>query len=401
MPTTYLVRLYSPYTLKTFAKRVDAISQEEAKKKIVGTIVVDPDGYEFIVESYFVISVAPIVALPRPPYELMDEEEAKEAEWLKGAIVPEPLAKGSTPVGSPKLETEIPDALTSIIFGQEVRSRSIRFLEDYPKFKIGTREYGPYSKGDVEHKLPWKTARLLCAVKFRVLKSPPLTPLIDPTGKALREGEEVYYSEPEHLSWAKLQVSKGNLEQITEPVAEWLYPEYKAKIKYRIDIHTKFLEEAKRMRKLGKIKEAVEYLITYSMGIPLAYLAQILILGYWTTWRAVAELARPTEVQLKRIMETLDETATLEKWTKGQEEEIVLTLKAPKEPKVGLGYWHDRVVCYPLKPLPETALFQELKRILTLEGYPTLTREEEEALEKQMKEYYEKKARERLTYWIK
>jgi hypothetical protein len=401
MPTTYLVRLYSPYTLKTFAKRVDATSQEEAKKKVVGTIVVDPDGNEFMVEEYYVITVAPIAAFPKPPYDLMDEEEVKEAEWLKDAIVTEPLAKGSTPVGSPKLETEIPDALTWIIFGQEVKSRSVRFLEDYPKFKIGIREYGPYRRGDVEHKLPWKTARLLCAVKFRVLKSPLLSPLIDPTGKALMEGEEVYYSEPEHLSWAKLQVLKGNLEQITEPVAEWLYPEYKTKIKYRVRIHTKFLEEAKRIRKSGKIKEAVEYLINYSMGIPLAYIAQILNLGYWTTWRAVAELARPTEVQLKRIMETLDETATLEKWTKGQEEEIVITLKAPKEPKVGLGYWHDKVVCYPLKPLPETALLQELKRILTLEGYPILSKEEEEALAKQMHEYYEKKARERITYWIK
>ena len=400
MPT-YLVRLYSPYTLKTFAKRIDATTAEEAKKKVVGTIIRDPDGYEFHVEPYYIISVAPIVVLPKPPYELMDEEEVKEAEWLKGAIITEPLAKGSTPVGSLKLETEIPDAYTTIFFGQEVRSKSIRFLEDYPEFKVGVKKYGPYRRGDVEHTLPWSKARELCRIKFRVLKSPPLTPLIDPTGRALREGEEVAYAEPEHLAWAKLQVLKGNLQQITEPTAEWLYPEYKTKIRYKIDIFTKFLEEAKRMRKADKIKEAINYLITYSMGIPLDYIPQILSLSYWTVWRTVAELARPAETMLKRIMETLDETATLEKWTKGQEEEIIITLKAPKEPKIGLGYWHDKIICYPLKPLPETALLQELKRILTLEGYPKLSPEEEEELAKQMREYYDKKARERLTYWVR
>jgi hypothetical protein len=400
MPT-YLVRLYSPYTLKPFAKRIDAPTAEEAKKKVIGTVIRDPDGYEFQVEPYYIISVAPIVTFPKPPYELMDEEDVKEAEWLKGAIITEPLAKGSTPVGSPKLETEIPDSFTTIFFGQEVKSRSIRFLEDYPAFKVGIKEYGPYRKGDVEHKLPWTKAKELCQIKFKVLKSPPLTPLIDPTGRALKEGEEVIYFEPEHLAWAKLQTLKGNLQQITEPVAEWLYPEYKTKVRYRIDIFSKFLEEAKRMRRADKIKEAVEYLITYSMGIPLDYIAQILNLGYWTAWRAVAELARPAETLLKKIMETLDETATLEKWTKGQEEEIIITLKTPKEPKVGLGYWHDKVICYPLKPLPEAALLQELKRILTLEGYPKLTPEEEAELAKQMKEYYMKKSRERLTYWIK
>jgi hypothetical protein len=399
---TYLIRLYSGYALKTFTTRVDAPTAEMAKQKIVGKLITDPWGNEWRVEPYDIVSVAPISVMPLPPYKLMPEEEVKEAEWLKHAIVPpEGLAEGSTPVGSPKLETEIPDALTSVFFSQEVKSRSIRFLEDCPKFKIGIKEYGPYRRGDVEHKLPWSKAKELCQIKFRVLKSPPLTPLIDPTGRALKEGEEVVYSEPESLPWAKLQVLKGNLQQITEPVAEWLYPEYKTKIKYRIDIYTKFLEEAKRIRKTDKIKEAVEYLINYSMGIPLDFLAQILGISYWTCWRAVAELARPTEVLIKRIMETLDETATLEKWTKGQEEEIVITLKTPKEPKIGLGYWHDKIICYPLKPLPEATLLQELKRILTLEGYPKLTREEEEELSKQMKEYYERKARERLTYWIK
>ncbi len=398
---SYVVRLYSPYTLKEFTIRVTAPTAELAKNKLLGKVVTDPDGYDFTVEEYYIINVLPITTFPAPPYKLMPEEEVKEAEWLKPAIVTEPLAIGSTPVGPPKLETEIPDAFTRIFFSQEVRSRAIRFLEDYPKFKIGIKDYGPYKRGDVEYHLPWTKARELCGIKFRVLKSPPLAPLIDPKGRALKEGEEVFYSDPEDLAWAKTQVLRGNLQQITEPVAEWLYPEYKTKVRYKIDIFTKFLEEARRMRKADKIKEAIEYLITHSLGIPLDYIAQILNLGYWTTWRAVAELARPTEATIKRLMATLDETATLEKWTKGQEEEIIIQLKTPKEPKIGLGYWLGRVVCYPLKPKPEKELLEELKRILTLEGYPTLTKEEEEELAKQLHEYWEKKARERLTYWIR
>jgi hypothetical protein len=398
--TTYLVRLYSPYSLKTIVKRIDALTAEDAKRKVIGTVVVDPDGYEFEVEPYYIVSVAPIKAIPPPPYKLMPEERVKEAEWLKGAIVPEEgLALGSEPVGPPKLETDVPDTYTTLFFSREVKSKAIRFLED-AKFKYMGRDY-EFKRGDITDTLPWAKARELCSIKFRVLKSPPLAPLIDLKGRALKEGEEVVYSDPEDLSWAKLQVAKGNMQQITEPVAEWLYPEYKTKVKYKIDIYTKFLQEAKRMRRADKIKEAILYLIEHSQGIPMDYIPQILSIGYWTCWRAVAELARPTEVMIKRLTEQLDEAASLEKWTKGQEEEIIIQLKAPKEPKIGLGYWHDRLICYPLKPKSWLELLAELKRILTLEGYPTLTKEEEEALAKQMKEYYEKKARERLTYWVR
>jgi hypothetical protein len=398
--TTYLVRLYSPYSLKTFAKRIDALTAEDAKRKVIGTVVIDPDGYEFEVESYYIVSVAPIKATPPPPYKLMPEERVKEADWLKGAIVPEEgLAFGSEPVGPPKFETDVLNMYTTVFFSREVKSKAVRFLED-TKFKFMGRDY-EYKRGDVEDALPWSKAKELCAVKFRVLKSPLLAPLIDPKGRSLKEGEEIVYSEPEELAWAKLQVVKGNLQQLTEPVAEWLYPEYKTRVKYKIDIYTKFLQQAKALRKADKIKEAIMYLIEHTQGIPLDYIPQILNLGYWTTWRAVAELARPTEAMIKRLMEQLDEAASLEKWTKGQEEEIVIQLKAPKEPKIGLGYWHDRLICYPLKPKTWLELLAELKRILSLEGYPTLSKEEEEALAKQMKEYYDKKARERLTYWVK
>lgn len=414
MPT-YLVRLYSPYTLKTFAIRVDAPTAEMAKQeilyqkvklpdgtvKLVPKVLRDPDGYEFEAEPHYVISVAPVAVIPKPPYELMSEEEIKEAEWLKPAIITEPLAKGSTPVGSPKLETEIPDSLTTMFFSQEVRSKAIRFLDYCPEFKVGIKTYGPYKPGDKEYNLPWSKAKELCTIKYRVLKSPPLTPLIDPKGKALREGEEVSYSEPDELLWAKKQVQLGNLQQITTPIAEWLYPEYKTKVKYKIDIFTKFLEEAKRLRRTDKIKEAVLYLVEHTMGIPLDYVAQILDLGYWTTWRAVAELARPTDIQIKKLTTTLDETATLERWTTGEKEEIIIQLKAPKEPKIGIGYWLNRIILYPLKPKPEEELMKELKRILTLEGYPTLTREEEEALRKQLHEYWSKKQRESLVYYLK
>jgi len=444
----YLVRLYSPYTLKTFTIRVDAPTAEMAKDKILyetlrlpdGTVkkiprvLTDPDGYEFEAEPHFIISVAPIKALPLPPYELMSEDEVKEAEWLKPAIIPEPLAKGSAPVGGLKLEAEIPDATTTILFSREVRSKCIRFREPYTlKILGGERRYSP---GDVECNLPWEQAKKLCEVKFKVLRSPPLMPLIDPKGRALREpltGEayerekakldellkagkikketyeerlselrgEYTYSDPEDLEWARLEVARGNLQQITAPIAEWLYPEYRSKVKYRIDVYTKFLEEAKRKRRAGKIKEAVLYLVDHSLGIPLDCLAQILGVNYWTAWRAVAELARPTEAQIKRLMAILDETATLERWTTGEKEEVVIQLKAPKEPKIGIGYWLDRIMLYPLRVKPEEELMKELKRILTLEGYPALTPEEEAELRKQLHEYWQRKARERLTYYLR
>ncbi|MEM2849038.1 MAG: hypothetical protein QXI36_02040, partial [Candidatus Bathyarchaeia archaeon] len=239
---TFLVRLFSPYTLKTFSVRVDAATAEMAKDKVLyqtiklpdGTVkrvpkvLRDPDGYEFEAEEHYVISVTPISAIPMPPFELMPEEDVKKAEWLKPAIVTEPLAKGSTPVGSPRLETEIPNAVTTVLFSQEVKSKCIRFKEPY------TLKERHYSSGEVECYLTWSQARQLCETKFKVLKSPPLMPLIDPKGKALREGEEVTYSDPEDLEWAKLETARGNLQQITTPIAEWLYPEYIGKVKYHI-----------------------------------------------------------------------------------------------------------------------------------------------------------------------
>ncbi|MEM0111358.1 MAG: LAGLIDADG family homing endonuclease, partial [Candidatus Parvarchaeota archaeon] len=771
--------------------------------------VTSPEGFEFKVEEDFIVNVYPAKTMPPPPYELMSEEEVKRAEWLKPAIVTEPLAKGSTPVGGLKLEAEIPDATTAFLFSQEVRSRCIRFREPYTlKTPEGERRYSP---GDVECNLPWEQAKKLCEVKFKVLRSPPLMPLIDPKGRVLREpltgeayerekakldellkarkiGKETYekkldelrgeytYSDPEDLEWARLEAARGNLQQVTTPIAEWLYPEYRAKVRYKVDVYTKFLEEAKRMRRAGKIKEAILYLVCYddktevltaegfkkfdevdlddeiatlnpetgyieylkpvavwkipykgkmvhihsrnidlmvtpehllyckdrfkpksafefipaeqvyrkycrqryvflrggakwkgedmeyfplprtrrftvsqaeklyetaiamrrngaslkqinetlnvysndwicrghrprywdladtvpienwlrffgwwlaegyvckvkrnhiigiaqrrprwkseiaetirslgvqkvfigrkqisfsnkqlyqylrqfgkakdkfipkeiknlpperlrilfdammkgdgsfnkygwrtyatsskrladdvqeillkmgysaiiierkhvgfskgpiyevsisrkmlapalckkpklvdyegyvydvtmprnhiilvrrngkvcwssnchSLGIPLDCLVQILGVGYWTAWRAVAELARPTEAEIKRLMPLLDETATLERWTTGEKEEIVIQLKAPKEPKIGIGYWLGRITLYPLRVKPEEELMRELKRILTLEGYPALTPEEEAELRKQLREYWRRKAIERL-----
>jgi hypothetical protein len=410
----YLIELYSPFTLKRFYLRVEAPTAELAKDKLLykkvkmpdGTvkiepnIITDPDGFQFEGEDHFVVGVYPAKIMPPPPYELMPEEEVKEAEWLKPAQIITPLAKGSTPKGTPKMETPIPDSLTTIPFVQEVRSRAIRFLEDIPSFKVGIKEYGPYKAGDREYNLPWSKAKELVAVKFKVLKSPPLSPLIDPNGKVLREGEEIVYSEPEELSWAKTQTLKGNLQQITVPVAEWLYPQYKGIVKYRFDIYTKFLEEAKRMREAGKIKEAILYLIEHAPGIPLAYIPQILEVGYWTCWRAVAEYARPEEAEIKKLMEALSDAATLEKWTETQKDEIIMELKKTKEPKVVLDYRLGRVFCYPYKPKTEEELFNELKRILTLEHYPLMTPEEEEEMRKQIHTYWEKKRRETILYWV-
>ncbi|MEM4531834.1 MAG: hypothetical protein QXY39_08200, partial [Thermofilaceae archaeon] len=130
---TFAVRLYSPFSGRTFIVRVEAPTAELARDKILyqtirlpdGTVkkvkrvLTDPDGFEFEAEEDLVVNVYPVKTMPPPPYELMSEEDVKRAEWLKPAIVTEPLAKGSTPVGGLKLEAEIPDATTTFLFSQE------------------------------------------------------------------------------------------------------------------------------------------------------------------------------------------------------------------------------------------------------------------------------------------
>jgi hypothetical protein len=296
MPT-YLVRLYSPFTLKTFALRVEAPTAELAKKKILGKTVTDPDQYEFDVEDYYIISVAPVKVFPMPPYELMPEEKVKEAKWLKGAIVEEPLPKDAEPAGSPKLATVIPDSIVTLLYEQEVKSRE--------------------------------------------------------------------------------------------------YPEKTWKIKYRRDIFTKFYEEAKRMARRGKIEEAVRYLVEHCPGITVRMIADILEIGYWTAYRAAKSWMAPEAAKI--LEKEAEETATLEKWLPEQITQV--KEQAPtKEPKIVAGpLWRGQITLWPYLWKKESELLEELKHILTLEGYPTLTKEEEQELKKKLHEYWQAKTREKLT----
>lgn len=399
MPT-YLVRLYSPFTVKTFALRVEAPTVAEAKKQLIGKTIIDPtSSLEFDVEEHHIISVVPVVVYPLPPYPLMSEDEVKKAEWLKGAIIDEtrPIPKGGTPVGSPRLASVLPDTFTSLFFEQEVRSKCIRFLEPYT-MKILGKEYH-YNPGDIECGLTWAQARELCAIKFKVLKSPPFTPLMDPKGRTLKEGEEVTYSDPEDLEWAKLQVARGNMQQLTSPIAEWAYPEARTKVRYKIDIFSKFYYEAKRKARADKIKEAILYLVQYAPGLTVREIAEILEIGYWTAYRIIKSLAHPAAA--KQIEAEAEEYSTLEEWLPAQLAEIK---KQPPTftPQILIGpKRRGQLTIYPVKHLKEEEVWQELKRILTLEGYPAMTPEEEESLRKQLHEYWQRKQRERLTYYLR
>lgn len=294
------VAVYCPFCLVQFSVNIEAPTAELARRKAVGATAVCPKGHEFELEDLWILHVYPLKTVAPPPYDLMSEEDVKEARWLKGAMFEEPLPKGSRPEGSPKLATIIPDALTSFIYRQKVTSKE--------------------------------------------------------------------------------------------------YPEYTGWIQYRRDIFTKFYEEAKRMRRTHKIEEAVLYLIEHCPGITIRMISDALGIGYWTAWRAVAKLARPEEEELKRMKPLLDETASLERWTTSQKEEVAAELARPKEPKAVVGpLWRGELTLYPIRPKSEEELLEELRRILTLEGYPKMTPEEEEETAKAVHRYWQLKKRERLT----
>jgi len=383
-----------------FEKYVDAPSIESAKKKLIGSIVADPEGYEFEVEEDFILTVAPTKLYITPPYKLLPEEKVKRADWLRGAIVSddEPVPDGATPVGGLKPAAKIPqDEIFWLIYEQEIRSACIRFREPYTlKWMEREKTYRP---GDIECDLPWSEACKLCAIKFRVVKTPPRMPLIDPRGESLKEGEEVTYSMPEELEWARRQVDQGNLRQITEPIAEWLYPDVKVKVRYRKDFWTKFVEEAKRMARIGKIREAVLYMVETHPGITTRTIADLLGISYWIAYRAVKSWVSPQAA--KELEKEAEGQATLERWLPINLEKIKKQPPAPK-PKIVLGpMWLGQYTLIPVKMMKEDDYLRELKRILTLEGYPTLTPEEEAEYKRKIHEYVMKKERELLTYWLK
>jgi hypothetical protein len=370
----FRISIYCPYEpdFSEFSIDVEAPTEELAKKKITGKTVTCPFGHTFEVEEFFVTSVYPARIFPTPPYKLMSEENVKEAKWLKGAIVEEPLPLGAHPKGSPKLATTIPDSVTTMLYQQEVESKAIRFRVPY----VETRCRNPSCHYITPHRYN----------KCPKCGSP------DVEIKEYSPNEVVYYVPIER---AKLLVEEGT--------AEWAYPypEYTWTIKYRRDVFTKFYEEAKRMAKARKIKEAVLYLVEFSPGITLIMIRDITGAGYWTIWRAIAEYAKPTEEETKRVMSLLDKTAPLEKWTEASKNEIVIELKKPKDPKILIGpLWRGQLTLYPARPKTEKELLEELKRILTLEGYSAMTKEEEEEMRKQMHKYWETTRKQSILYWL-
>jgi hypothetical protein len=304
----WLFLLICPLHLKEVHLIVDALSQEEATAKVLGKTYHCPwhPVHEFEIQEHHIVGIIKYPYTKYPKVTVVPGKKEEVPTWLKGAWrekADEMLPPDAEPSGSPMLASIIPNAFTSFIYKQAIKSR-----ED---------------------------------------------------------------------------------------------PAYTDTLHFRFDIFTKFLEEARRLAKVDPAR-GVEYLVAHAPGINMRTLADALGIGYWTAWRKVAELARPDEVRLKQIMKLLDETAPLEKWTESQKQEIILQLKTPKTPKISYGpMWRGTITLWPIKWVKEEELLDELRRILTLEGYPTLTSEEEETLKKQLHKYWQQKGKERLTYWVK
>lgn len=169
------------------------------------------------------------------------------------------------------------------------------------------------------------------------------------------------------------------------------YPALQFHIQYRRDVFTKFLEEGRRMKKVGKIPEAVFYLISHTPGITVRMIADILEIGYWTAYREIAKLAKPTAEQTRRIIKEAEESALIENWL--EKEERLVSLRTLFEeptvdvPKIVFGpLWRKQLTIYPTRRKTEEELLAEARRVYTLNGYmPTEEewRKAKEAIRKQ------------------
>lgn len=172
---------------------------------------------------------------------------------------------------------------------------------------------------------------------------------------------------------------------------------------YPRHVFTKFYEQAKRMSQAGKICDAAFYLICYSPGITIRMIADILMRGYWVIYRCIAPLV--SAEQLRKLGAEVEEQSKLEKWMPKEFEETIRRIElektVPKLPKVVLGpKWRGQYTCYPFEHKTEDELLAELKRILTLEGYPVLTPEEEEEMRAQLRRHREERLKESIMYYL-
>jgi len=122
--TDYILTLYCPYDLSEFSIHTEAPTEEAARKQTIGRTVTCLQAHDFDVEDYNIISIYPYKPFPVPPYKLMPEEKVKEAKWLKGAIVSEPLPLGAQRKPETTIEPLPPiiDGLTTFLWEQRVSS---------------------------------------------------------------------------------------------------------------------------------------------------------------------------------------------------------------------------------------------------------------------------------------
>jgi len=137
-PGEFSVCLFCPLCLRDFSIRIESPTRATAREAAIGKTVHCPVKHEFVVEPH---NITTVQAFLRPaPWEVhpiykqkfvyvggvaTPEEMPKPPSWLIGAEIVEekPLPPdGWRPTGTPTLKKEIPDALNTLIYQQEVRS---------------------------------------------------------------------------------------------------------------------------------------------------------------------------------------------------------------------------------------------------------------------------------------
>lgn len=153
------------------------------------------------------------------------------------------------------------------------------------------------------------------------------------------------------------------------------YPALTFHIQFGRTIHTKFIQEAKRMAKTGKIPEALLYLILHAPGVTTRMAADILGIGYWTAYRAAANMAQPTIEQQEEYLAEIEESAELGKWSPEVKERtrqgVIEELKrTTKTPRLRFSHkWREQITLIPIRPLTEREMLNDLRRLVSLNAY--------------------------------
>ncbi len=257
---------------------------------------------------------------------------------------------------------------------------------------------------------------IISVYPFKTVESLPYkTPPLDPAAKPAPWLLGAWVTEDKPLPVGSTPVGSPKLKQtiyddITSLIYEQSvkskqYPALQFHIQYRQDIFTKFLEEARRIKKVGKIPEAVLYLIEHCPGITVRMIADILEIGYWTAYREVAKLAKPTAEQIRRILKEAEESAEIERWIE-KEERIVSLRTLFEEPTVDVpkvlfsSLWRKQLTIYPTRRRTEEELLAEARRIYTLNGYMP-TEEEWRKAKEAIRKQTDAVLRQKIEYYLK